>query len=121
MKKQNQIKIMTLFALFFCFQWFAQLAVKKLSGGESPFYLLIVYGGFFLRSLIWVELLRDLKLITAYSISSLSYLIIPLLSWFVLGETYDLNFFIGGVLILTGISLFSVGDQKETLYMEEVH
>ncbi len=113
MNSYRFIKITILFALFFLFQWSAQYAASSLSGGGSRLYLVLMYGGFFMRALVWIEILRDMKLISAYSISSLSYLIIPFLSWKLTGEEYKSSYLLGGVLILAGILIFSVGEQRE--------
>ena len=112
MEKTNPVKIIFLFFLFFAFQWAAQYGSGRLAAGGPVYFTLLIYGGFFLRSLIWMEILRDMRLISAYSISSLSYLLVPLMSWLVLGESYKTSYAVGGILILAGISIFSVGEQQ---------
>ncbi len=113
MNRYDFIKNTLLFILFFLFQWFAQYAAARLSDGGSKLFHILMYGGFFLRALVWIEILRDMKLISAFSISSLSYLIIPLLSWRFTGEEYKSSYLLGGLLILAGILIFSVGEQRE--------
>lgn len=117
MKRNLSIKIILLFILYFAFQWSGQYAAGKLAEEGSSLFYILMYGSFFLRAFIWIEILRDMKLISAYSISSLSYLIIPILSWWFMGESYRNTYFIGGVLILVGIFIFSVGEQKQTQKM----
>ncbi len=112
MEKTKPIKIILLFFLFFTFQWAAQYGAGRMAAGGSALYTLLIYGGFFLRSLIWMEILRDMRLISAYSISSLSYLLVPLMSWFVLGEPYKSSYAMGGILILAGVMVFSIGEQQ---------
>lgn len=112
MNRNNTIKIIVLFLLFFSFQWSSQFAAAQLAEKSSLFFLILMYGGFFLRSLIWVEILRDRQLISAYSLSSLSYLVIPVISWYLLGEEYKSSHFTGGILILAGITVFAIGEQK---------
>ncbi|MBF9014249.1 MULTISPECIES: hypothetical protein [unclassified Oceanispirochaeta] len=120
MKRNITFKIIFLFILYFAFQWSGQYAAGKLAEEGSRLFLLLMYGGFFLRAFVWIEILRDMKLISAYSMSSLSYLIIPLLSRWFMGESYKSTYFMGGVLILAGIIIFSVGEQKQTKLMENL-
>lgn len=107
-------KTVLLYLLFFTFQWGGQLAAAAAAGeGESSFLFLIpLYLCFVSRGFIWLFILRDMKLGLAYSLSSLGYLVIPLLSLIVLGEPFKGNFIPGGLLILGGISLYGVGEQR---------
>ncbi|MDC7233469.1 MAG: hypothetical protein PQJ58_09560 [Spirochaetales bacterium] len=114
------MKIIALFFLFFTFQWSAQYGAARMAGSGHFIWLILMYGGFFLRAFVWVEILRDLKLISAYSLSSLSYLIIPFFSRIFMGEEYKSSYLTGGLLILAGITVFSVGEQKqEQIQMQE--
>ncbi len=75
-------------------------------------FLPLLYGCFILRGFIWLFILRDMELGLAYSLSSLGYLIIPLLSLIVLGEPFRENFVPGGLLILAGITLYGRAEQR---------
>lgn len=120
MKKSSILKITLLFILFFTFQWMAQFAAGKMALSGHKAYFILMYFGFFSRAMVWVEILRDMRLISAYSISSLSYLLVPLLSWLLLAEPYKLSHLLGGGLILAGIIVFSLGEQKmEQLELEK--
>jgi drug/metabolite transporter (DMT)-like permease len=112
MEKTNPLKIIFLFFLFFAFQWAAQYGSARLASGGAVYFTLLIYGGFFLRSMVWIEILRDMRLISAYSISSLSYLLIPFMSWLFMGESYKSSYAVGGFLILAGVSVFSIGEQQ---------
>ena len=72
----------------------------------NPFLLsaLLLYGG---CAVLWVYLLRDIELSRAYPIISLSFLIVPLISWAVLGEEFTRYTFLGALLIMGGIYIMS--------------
>lgn len=112
MERTNPLKTTLLFFLFFAFQWAAQYGSARLAAGGALYFSLLIYGGFFLRSMVWIEILRDMRLISAYSISSLSYLLIPFMSWLFMGESYKSSYAVGGFLILAGVSVFSIGEQQ---------
>ena len=65
-------------------------------------------------------ILRDMKLVTAYSLSSLGYLVIPVLSFLLLGEPLQMKHGYGGVLILAGITLFGLGEQHRREKLEDL-
>lgn len=68
---------------------------------------LAVYGA---CTLLWVYVLRDIELARAYPVISLSFLIVPLLSWAFLGEKFTLYSLAGALMILGGIYLISFQD-----------
>lgn len=72
------------------------------AGFLSPVMLtaLAVYG---FATLLWVYVLRTVPLSAAYALFSLAFLIVPLLSWFVLGERIGANTLIGGAIIVVGV------------------
>lgn len=112
MNRTATVKIIVLFFLFFSFQWSSQYAAARLAEGGNPLFYLLLYGGFCLRALVWVEILREKTLISAYSITSLSYLLLPVLSMILLGEAYRKNQLMGGIMIFCGIILFATGEQR---------
>jgi len=58
-------------------------------------------------TLIWVWVLRTLPLAIAYPFMALCFVIVPLLSYLVLGETVGLKFMMGTLLIVSGVVLIS--------------
>lgn len=81
-------------------------------GLSSFLFLIPLYFCFISRGFLWLFILRDMKLGLAYSLSSLGYLVIPVLSLFVLGEPFKGSFIPGGILILAGITLYGVAEQS---------
>ena len=113
-------RISLFFLLFFLFQWGGQFAALMASRGEKKLiFLLLLYTLFILRGFIWLFILRDMKLGLAYSLSSLGYLIIPLLSLVILGEPFKENYIPGGLLILAGISLYGRAEQRLSVSQRE--
>ncbi len=68
----------------------------------------VLYGG---CTVLWVYLLRDIDLAKAYPVFALSFLIVPILSWGLLGEGFSKFSLYGGVLILAGVYLMSFQNQ----------
>ena len=60
-------------------------------------------------SIIWLFALRTLPLSQAYSISSLSFVLIPLLAHFFLGEELSRNLLFGTGLVIAGVWLCTFG------------
>lgn len=61
---------------------------------------LVVYGG---ATLAWLMLLRTVPLTLAYPFFSLAFFIVPLLSWWFLGEPLQAKQWLGAVLIAVGV------------------
>jgi len=66
------------------------------------FIALALYG---VSSLGWVLALRAVPLSTAYLFMSLSFVIVPTLAWWFLGEAVSIRFAIGSAMIMAGIIL----------------
>lgn len=68
----------------------------------SPIMLLAlaVYG---VATLLWVYVLRTVPLSAAYAMFSLAFIIVPLLSHFLLGERLAGNTLLGGAIIVLGV------------------
>jgi drug/metabolite transporter (DMT)-like permease len=68
----------------------------------SPVMLLAlaVYG---IATLLWVYVLRTVPLGAAYAMFSLAFIIVPLLSHFLLGERLAGNTLLGGAIIVLGV------------------
>ena len=114
MIKNSFNKKIFLFLFFFAFQWGGQLSAAgaSRSGDSFSFYLILLYLCFLIRGGIWLFILKDMRLVAAYSLSSLGYLVIPFLSFILLGEPLQMKHGYGGVLILAGITLFGLGEER---------
>lgn len=68
----------------------------------NPYLLgaFVLYGGF---TLLWVYLLRDIELARAYPVFALSFVIVPILSWALLGEGFNKYAIYGAALIIAGV------------------
>lgn len=109
------IKNSLLFLLYFLFLWGGQLSSARsaLEPVVVNIYLIPLYFCFFSRAVIWFFILKKMDLIKAYTISSINYLFIPILSFFAFGELLNPKHFIGGLFIITGIIFFRVGEKKQ--------
>jgi len=65
---------------------------------------LIVYG---LATLLWIKLLQSLPLTAAYPYASLAFVIVPICSVALFGETINLQYIIGILLIVAGVAVIS--------------
>ena len=61
---------------------------------------LFIYG---IATISWIISLRGVELRIAYPFAALAFLIVPLLSHFILGESLKINTFIGAIFILLGV------------------
>lgn len=112
MQIKKDIKILTLYILYFLFLWGGQLSSYWLSLEDSLIntYFVLLYIFFISRAVTWFLILRKMDLIKAYTISSINYLFIPLLSYVVLGEHIEPKHIIGGLFIITGIIVYRFGE-----------
>jgi drug/metabolite transporter (DMT)-like permease len=60
-----------------------------------------------ISTLLWIWVLRVLPLSVAYPFMALAFLVVPVLSHFLLGETLGWRNFAGGLLIAAGVVLVS--------------
>lgn len=70
---------------------------------KTAFILLAALALYGLSTLGWVLALRNVPLSTAYLFMSLSFVIVPLLAWQILGEPISFRFLFGSGLIMAGI------------------
>lgn len=94
-----------------------QILFKKAAAGFSEPMTLqsVVYNGWLivavalygLTTLGWVWILRHAPLHLAYPFMGLAFLIVPTLSWLLLGEPLSWRTFAGGALILIGVAIAS--------------
>lgn len=71
------------------------------------------YVFFLLRGLLWVFLLRKLKLVLAYPLMSLGYILVLAVSFLLFNEPLTLGKIGGALLLMTGVSLVSVGEVRQ--------
>ena len=60
-----------------------------------------------ITTLLWLWLLQTIPLHIAYPFMSLSFVFVPLLAWYFLGEAYSLRTVAGGMVIMAGIFIVS--------------
>lgn len=95
-----------------CGQILFKLGAKEWSGDSlvqwvwsfitNPFLVIAVFLYAF-TIIIWIYVLRILPLSIAYPITALSYVIVPVISYFFLHEKITLHTFVGSLLIIAGV------------------
>ena len=65
-------------------------------------FALVLYGG---ATLLWMYVLRSAPLNSAYPLVALSFVFVPIVAHFVLGEAYSLRILMGGLVIVVGVYL----------------
>lgn len=90
-----------------------KLAAKSLpkSGGTLEIalslilnpYLLIGLTVYLAATALWIWVLREVPLNLAYPLMALAFLFVPLLSMYLLGETFSRTSLFGGILIVSGV------------------
>ncbi|MBN2657112.1 MAG: hypothetical protein JXR86_08635 [Spirochaetales bacterium] len=105
-----------LFILYFSFLWGGQLssAGAALEGNFLNFWTGLMYVFLLSRGFLWVLILKEMDLIKAYALSSVNFIIIPLLSRFFLHEDLELKYLIGAIFIIPGILLFALGEKRNS-------
>jgi len=63
---------------------------------------LIVYA---IATVIWIYLLRNIPISIAYPFMSLSFIIVPIASYYVFGDPLNVKILIGGAFIMLGVYL----------------
>ena len=58
---------------------------------------------YFIATIMWLLVLRQIPLRIAYPYAALAFLFVPLLAYFLLGEKLYWNTFLGAALIFTGV------------------
>lgn len=87
-----------------------KMTSEKLVTANAPFYTvafnpvfiaaLILYGS---ATLLWIYVLKRVPLSYAYSFMALTFVIVPLLAAWWLGETVTLKYALGSALIIAGL------------------
>jgi len=116
MIKSGRARNFILFSLYFLLLWTGQLSSARaaLAGGFLTPWTAVMYLCVFSRGYIWLLVLKEMDLIKAYALSSINFLIIPLLSRFFLREELDLKYLTGALLIIPGILLFASGEKRHS-------
>lgn len=83
---------------------------RLLAGGDAPFYSIVFQPTFILAltiygsaTLIWIFVLKSVPLGYAYSFMALTFVIVPVLAAWLLGETLTIKYALGTALIMTGM------------------
>jgi drug/metabolite transporter (DMT)-like permease len=71
------------------------------------------YVFFLLRGLLWIFLLRKLKLVLAYPLMSIGYVLVLGVSFLLFKETLTLGKLAGALLLMSGVSLVSIGEVRQ--------
>lgn len=61
---------------------------------------LAIYGG---ATLLWIHLLRSVELSRAYPFMALSFVLVPMMSWWLFAEQLSASYLVGTLLIVGGI------------------
>lgn len=76
-------------------------------------FVLGTYFFFLLRGLLWVFLLRKLKLVLAYPLMSIGYVLVLAVSFLFFNEVLTVGKVVGALLLMTGVSLVSYGEVRQ--------
>lgn len=95
---------------------FSQLLLKKSANKKYDsvikeylnFLVIFGYGMFFISSILSVISLRGISISLSSIIESLSYIIVPILSYYVLKEKINKKQLLGMVIIIVGIIIFNL-------------
>ncbi|NGO51262.1 EamA family transporter [Allomesorhizobium camelthorni] len=66
-------------------------------------YLIAAFAIYGIGTIVWVYVLKSVPLTVAYPFMALTFCAVPLLAWFLLGETLSLRYAIGAGLIIAGL------------------
>ena len=90
---------------------------QVISGIPSPqLALAFAFGTYFfflLRGLLWVFLLRKLKLVLAYPLMSIGYILVLAVSFLFFKEPLTVGKMAGALLLMSGVSLVSYGEVQQ--------
>ncbi len=107
-------KTIFLIPLYFIIQMTGQIGAKFAAGCDSlinPFTL-ISYLCLLSRGFIWVLILSRMRVIAAYPLNGISYLLILPLSFFIFSEPISRVRLISTLLISAGVALLSYGEKR---------
>lgn len=92
----------------------AKLASRTIGspGRTTLIFVAGTYVFFFLRGTLWVFLLRRIKLVLAYPLMSVGYILVLVVSFHFFDETLTIGKIIGALLLMAGVSAISYGEMK---------
>jgi drug/metabolite transporter (DMT)-like permease len=95
-------------------QTFSKAGADLIASGEGYVNLFVIagYSMLILRGVIWVFLLSKLKLLFAYPLMSSTYVLVLVIAAHLFGEVITPSNIAGSLLIMTGITLLSLGERK---------
>lgn len=71
-------------------------------------YSLVGFGIFAISAIIWIFALRSMPLNSIYPLMSISFLLVPIFSYFIFGEHITVKYVVGSFLIMGGVSVISM-------------
>ncbi len=66
-------------------------------------YLILAFAIYGIGTVVWVYVLKSVPLSVAYPFMALTFCVVPLLAWLLLGETLSLRYGVGAALIVAGL------------------
>jgi len=92
----------------------AKLASRTIAAPEKTTLIFVAgtYVFFLLRGILWVFLLRRLKLVLAYPLMSVGYILVLFVSFHFFGETLTVGKLLGALLVMAGVSVVSYGEVR---------
>lgn len=89
-------------------------AVKAASSGWMPNYLIFSGYGFYVISfIVWMQILKNVRLFIALAASSIMYITIAFGSYLLMGEVITREIILGTVFIAAGVFLLGMGRGAE--------
>ena len=109
------MKYILVFILSVCVATISQILLKKSATIERQSkiaeylnkYVILGYGLLFLSTLLTLYAYKEVKLSTGLVLETLSYILIPILSYFILKEKIQKSQIEGIILIIIGILIYS--------------
>ena len=93
-----------------CGQVLFKIASQRIAASGDKFYMIMLDPVFIFScavyaaaTLLWTYVLQTVPLAYAYAFMALTFVMVPILAIFWLGETITLRYIIGGLLILVGL------------------
>ena len=92
----------------------AKLGSRTFDSPGKTTYIFVAgtYFFFLMRGLLWVFLLRRLKLVLAYPLMSVGYILVLFVSFQFFGESLTPGKIIGALLLMLGVTAVSCGEMK---------
>ncbi len=66
-------------------------------------YLIAAFAIYGVGTIVWIYVLKSVPLSVAYPFMALTFCAVPLLAWYLLGETLSLRYAVGALLIVAGL------------------